>query len=501
MKPYRDLLKHGATYGIGQLLGRLASVLLLPLYTRCLAPADYGVIAVLDVFVGVLAIVIGSGMQTAVNRYHFEAETDEERSAVWWTGLVFVTISSSIVVLPLWSAGEGLAHLALGGDLENGPLFVVLALATMWVNTIGHLPDTYLRVRKWSGLQVGLSLGRLLLNVGLNVWFLVGLKWGVAGLLWGNLITGCVNTFVLLSIQMWHTRPFAFDRRLLGNLLRFGAPLVVTALLATVLHESDRYLLRLLAGREAVGVYSVAYKVGQSVAALVLTPFSAIWAVSMYEIAALPDGKQVFARVYEKYVRAIGLIMLSASLFARPLLSLVVADSYDAATDLVPIICLAYLFFSLEEHFQVPVMLSRRTGWLVPVVATSAVVNVVANLLLIPTFGAVGAAWASVLAFATHSFLGLALFRMIDRIPYRHARPFAVVLGMVGTYLAVRWFRVEGLLAETVVATVVCGAWTLALFGRDLLNLLPRSAGAPSPEDDLEPAAPLVATAYSESQS
>ena len=92
---YRDILKHSGVYGIGQLLSRLASVIMLPLYTRFLHPADYGVIAIVDLTTGILALLIGGGMTSAASRYHFEAETPEEQRTVWWTSVIVVTVLST----------------------------------------------------------------------------------------------------------------------------------------------------------------------------------------------------------------------------------------------------------------------------------------------------------------------------------------------------------------------------------------------------------------------
>lgn len=468
MRPYRDLLKHGATYGVGQLLGRLASFLLLPLYTRLLRPEDYGVIAVLDLVAGVLAIVVGAGMVSAVNRFHFDAEDPESQRAVWGTGTVFVGLAAAAVVLPMWLLRGTLAHVILGPDVADGSRLFGLAIATLWLNTVGSLPEAYLRVRKWSGLVVVISLGRLVLNVGANVWMLVAWGWGVEGVLWGNLLTAVVISTVLLAVQAAHAWPLSFDAGLLRRMLAFGAPLIVTSLLALVLHDADRYLLRVFAGMEEVGIYSVAYKIGQAVSTLLLAPFSAIWSVSMYEIAALPDGRRVFARVFERFVHAFGLVMLAAALFARPLLALLVPDSYAEAADIVPVICLAYLLFALHTHFNVPVLLSKSTRRMIPVFLVATVVNIAANVLLIPRLGAMGAAWASVASFAAFSLVGLLSYRRLDRIPYNLAGSAALIVGWIATYFAVRLLPTNSLLVEGVVAAVACGAWTVALFGAEL---------------------------------
>jgi len=81
MKPLRDLLKHSSIYAVGQILTRFASVLLLPLYTNCLSPAEYADVGILDTTAAILSLMIGGGMVTAVTRFHFERPSEEEHTA------------------------------------------------------------------------------------------------------------------------------------------------------------------------------------------------------------------------------------------------------------------------------------------------------------------------------------------------------------------------------------------------------------------------------------
>ena len=100
----------------------------------------------------------------------------------------------------MWLARSWLAEVTLGPEVLDGSRFYALALATMVCSAFGEVFDAYLRVQKWSGLYVSLSLVRLLLNIALNVYFLVGLHWGILGLLTGNLLASVVNTLVLFVI-------------------------------------------------------------------------------------------------------------------------------------------------------------------------------------------------------------------------------------------------------------------------------------------------------------
>ncbi|MGH7818363.1 MAG: lipopolysaccharide biosynthesis protein, partial [Candidatus Binatia bacterium] len=440
-----DLFRHSAVYATGEILGRLSSVLLLPVYTSYLRPADYGVIALLDVTTAILAILLGSGMSAAVARLHFDAATDSERREVWWTGTTFVAIAATVFLAPLFVLNETVARLALGSSIESGGFYVALALPTLWVSLVGRTPDAYLKVRKWSGIYVTISLAKLLLNIALNV-SLLRLGLGVSGILLGNLIATGAATMTMLLLFARGVGGFGVSRALVPRLWRFGSPLVVTTLLALSLHSGDRYLLRAFLPMDDVGVYAIAYTLAQGVNTIVLAPFSSIWGVAMYEIASRPDARSVYARAFLYFGYVVLLLMLGVSLFARELLQVLVAADYLGAAELIPILCLAYVFFSLHEHFKVPAFLAKQTRALVPVFATAAATNVGVNLVLIPFFGTAGAALATLVAFIVFSVVAVQRYRRIDRYDYPF-RTFALALfAMVGSYFTYELTRAAGVL-------------------------------------------------------
>lgn len=450
---YRDILKHSGIYGLAQIISRVASIVLLPVYTSYLSPADYGCIAILDLTVGVLALLVGPGIAGAVNRFHFDARDEAETGRVWWTGLTLVGLLGLALLIPAWLLRGTLARLTLGPDLEWGAYYYALVLPMLWLTVVGELPSVYLRARKWSGVFLAVSLGRLALNVALNIYFLAVLRLGIAAVLLGNLITATVVTAGLLALLVANIGRFAFHRPLARELLRFAAPLAVTGITGLAMHNADRYLIRLFLDMDQVGIYSFAYTVGQGVNTLLLGPFLAIWAVAIYEIAGQPEAKRVYAHVFEYFFYVVSLVMLGISLFARPLMGLVAAESYGPAAALVPIVCLAYVIYGLHTHFNVPALLAKRTVSLLPASLAAAALNIGLNLALIPHWGVRAAAWVSVATFAAYSFIGLWRYRLIDRYDYPLARCGAVGAAMIATYVGCR--LLEGLRPG--------GAWSLAV--------------------------------------
>ena len=472
MKPLRDLLKHSSIYAVGQILTRMVSVLLLPLYTHCLTTADYGVVGILDTTAAILALMIGGGMVTAVTRFHFERPSEEDHDRTWWTGLTWVGFASLVVLTPLWIGRHTLVGLILPQSVPNGEWLYSLTLATILVQLIGQLVDGYLRVLKWSGVFVMISLGRLLLNVSLNVWFLVGMKYGVEGLLIGNLIASFAHTLVLLGVFVCTRGPYQVSLSLARQLLRFSAPLMVTAFLAMLMHESNRYILVYLVSAGDLGVYAFAQKIGFAVNTLCLLPFSSIWQVAIYDINRQKNADEVFAQVFGWFVSALGVLLLGAALTVHPVLPLLTPDAFGPAVDLIAVILLSLFVYGLQIQFEVPAMLAKRTSLLVPGSLAGVIINLIFNSALVPYLGLWGAAWSSVATYAAYSFTTLFLGNKVRPLAYPWRQSLGAAAGLVTSYCLCRFylFPHTRVIGKLLISILCCGIWATLLLGKDGLT-------------------------------
>lgn len=468
MKPIKDLLKHSSIYMIGQILTRMASVLLLPFYTHVLTPADYGVTAILDLTAALLSTFIAGGMVSAVTRHHFDADQPDHHDKVWWTGLSMVGSVCTIICLVMFAGRQVLADVTLGPEVTDGAWFYTLAILTLWFTVVGMIIDAYLRVMKWSGTFVAISMGRLLLNIGLNVWLLVPMQMGVEGLLIGNLTATVVHTAVLLLVFVRSRGRYSVDRQIGGQMIHFAAPLVFTALASMAMHEGDRYFLRIWSDLETVGVYSLAHKIGFAVNTLCLLPFISIWHVSIYDIEKLPNAGKLFGQFFGWFTSALGILLLGASLTVHPILPLLTPDAYGSAIDLVSVVLLGFYVFGLSFMFEVPSLLTKKTRLMLPGSIAGVIVNVLANMLLIPLLGPWGAAWAGVLTYLTFSFLIMACCRSVMIIPYQWTRFLTTTAVFCVTYVLMRYqlFPNIGPVMQVVASVAVCALLAAVLFGK-----------------------------------
>lgn len=457
---YRDLLKHSGIYGLGQILSRVASLVLLPLYTRFLTPADYGCIAVLDLTNTVLGILIGAGIAQAVNRFHFDTSSEEERNHIWWTAVTIVLSLATLIVIPAWIGRSAVAHIMLGSEQAHGTLYFALTLPTLWFGSLEILLQTYVQVRKWSVAYVIIALARLGVNIALNVVLLVVFNMGILGILIGNLVTGALAVLVLLWLFVANQARYDIRTRTLAALWSYGSPLIITTFAAFLMHQADRYFLRLFLDLEQVGIYSLAYQIGQGINAMVILSFGSIWNVLKFEIADRPEAKELYATVFKYFTFGLMLLLLAVSLFTRPILMLIVTPAYLPAADIIPIICLGYVFFSMTSFVTLPAVLHNRTKVLILPSLVAAGVNLAGNALLIPLWGTMGAGWVTVITFITFVLSNHLVCRNIAVIKLGLPR----VIGTLGIFVLV--YGVFRLLCEFPIPTwlpyaVGGGAWLI----------------------------------------
>jgi len=451
----RHLFRHGFIYLAGALGSQLIGFFLIPLYTHYLTPADYGILEVLDRGLGVLAVLSGLGLARAVVRYYFEQIDDDYRRRVLATGSLTV-LASALGVAALAAVFSPWLSVLLLKTPGYAHLIALMAFG-IGLDVAAGVPMAAMRAREQSSAFVAFSLARLLIGVGLNIWFLAGLHLGLVGIIYSSLIMNLV-TGAALFILLLRDSGLRFDRTVQGDMLRFGAPVAPAGIPIVALHYGDRFILQRMASNAVVGVYSLGYRFGSVLGTLINNPFGLVWDPYMYKVADRPSAGRIYGRVltYHQLITMAGALCLT--LLAPNLIRLMADPKYWDATVLVGPVAFGYAVFGAYNVTYSGIVIKKKTGWLPALSTVAALVNIGANLLLIPRMGAMGAALATLISFAWLTITtGLISQRKLP-VAYEASRLFHlyVVVGVclgVGVLLpqalpsAEAWLRVGALVA------------------------------------------------------
>jgi O-antigen/teichoic acid export membrane protein len=442
-------------YGGAFILGRAASFIMLPVYTRYLTPADYGVLQLVQMTVEIAAIILAAGINNGVMRFYFKARTREEKGRVIATALYLLESFNALTALVLFASATMLA-----GSLLDGPesrRYLDIAAASILFEAFNLIPLLYLQALQKAHLYAVASVGRLILQLGLNILFVVFLGWGVEGVLVSTLITNLVMGALLTGFVLPQTGVRA-SRRAAWNLLRFGIPYRFTQMGTFVLTFGDRYFLKLYHDLDTIGIYSLAYQFGFVLMYIATIPFLQAWNPQRFELASEPA--EVRDPRYNQGLVYLSLLLVSAAagiaIFVGPLLRIMSDPSFLPAAALVPVILAAYVVQSWTDVAELGIQVSERTQYATFATWTSVVAILALYLLLVPPLGGLGAALATLIAFAIRFFCFYYWSQRLWPVRYRW-RPSLLLLGYatLAVCAGLLWSP-EGLLAQI--------GWCCALF-------------------------------------
>ena len=413
----RRLFTDTLIYGGSAILSRGLALIVLPIYTRILSPADYGALDMIFVIGSLATLVVVFEINQAFARFYAEAENAQGQrrmasTVLWFTITAFTAASSIAILLARPVAGWLLGSATLAGMLRIG-------VAGIAVNGVFYFLQTQMRYALMSKAFAMVSIVYSLAVLGLGVLLGYGYGLGLAGVLWGQfagaLIAVALGFAVLRGSLTW-----TFDLHLLRTLLAFSLPLVPSALATFFTLYSNRFLLNDIEGLDAVGIFGVATRIASAVGLLIIGLQSSLTPLIYAHYREETTAPQV-AQLAEWFIAAALLCCLGLGLYAREVLALFAAGSYAAAAPLVLFLAPATLLGQMYIFFP-GIALSKRTEMQLYIFVATAVATVGLNWLLIRLIGLLGAAVATLAASVLFMALWIGTSQRLYPMPMRWGR-------------------------------------------------------------------------------
>ena len=446
--------RHSAIYGLGGLVQRILAVLLLPLYTRYLSPSDYGIVETLIALTTVLVITLRLGITNAFFRFYFDRPDPAHRRLVLRTSFWF-TMGMATLGLVVGAAFSREISSVLFGSADEAEV-VAAAFVGLWAQMNYEQLTSLFRVEERSVAFVCASLANVFLTIAITLLLVVSLEKGAIGVIVGN-FSGTLIVYLALLGYRREQLGLQFDRGLLREMNHFGIPLVPTALFLWVTNFSDRFFLVKLADVAEAGLYSVGVRVASAMV-LLLTAFRMAWPAFAYSIKDEREARRTYAYVLTYLTVVTAWVALALTLLSPWLVDLLAAPRFADSASVVGPLAFATVSYASYIVIAIGVGRARRTQFNWVVTGAAAVVNVALNLALIPPYGMMGAALATVAAYTTMA-VGMAWWsQRIYPVPYQWRRVVTAALAAVA--LAAIGKELDAGLAAVVVLVL---AYPLAL--------------------------------------
>jgi O-antigen/teichoic acid export membrane protein len=337
-----------------------------------------------------------------------------------------------------------------------------MVAVTLFCEALSIPALTLIRMQERSKLWVGLSFLRVGGSLALNVYFVVFAGLGIGGILLSNALAAAI-ILCLASAPLVGRRPIVFRWGVLAQMLRFGLPFVPVLLGVLIIDLSDRYLIQWLRTTAEVGVYSVGYKFGQ-IALIAVSAFSMGWAPLRYRIFERPDAKEIYVRIFRLYAAAASFGVVAISVFGDESVRLATTPAFFAGARVIPLVCGSYALYGMHILAATGMGVTKRTSGLTLAVVLAAVANLEANLLLIPRYGMMGAAAATLIAYGLMVLVTAWFSQRIYPVQYEWGTILRIAMATAGVIVVDSLLQPSHVVAGLGLAGLLLLAFTALLF-------------------------------------
>jgi len=446
-------------YGFAGIASTLASLLLVPIYTRVLNPADYGVVTILTTISNIVGVVAVAGIGWALFWAYFKAKKRERKSVVG-TALVFQTIFPLAITLVVFALSHSLSSFLFRSDRYAN--LITLSAVIMFFNAGIGIPLALLRANSRPTKYVVVNLIKIVSTVVLAFALVAGFNMGVEGAIWANLL-GCALGYLAGLVFTFGDLSLSFSVRWLKEMLSFGAPLIPAGLAMWVLNSSDRYFLNAFVGTSEVGLYNVGYKVGMLVSLVVGAITLAYPRFMFFVYNEKPNPQDYYRRANTYFFLITFWFALSISIFAKEAIGILTGPLFHDAYPVVPLIAFSYVASGLYQNFGTGATVVKKTYLSTVAAAIAGVANLVMNYLLIKSFGMMGAAISTLVSFILLAFIQLYFSQKVYPISFEFRR--MLIITIVGGLLVYLATLIEfGFVLSLVVKVIIFAVFPILLF-------------------------------------
>jgi len=391
----RDLLKEGGLYTIANLFTKGISLLLIPFYTACFSPSDYGIIDILVVFGAFFNAIISLQLGQGLGRYVGDAKIHDLKKIKFASTAINLTLFSYLGFGILAFVLTNLFIDILSSDVVIPQSIFYLSLGAIIVNGIFYCLGVYFRFLRLSKTFSIVSLSHAIGNILLTLFLVLVLDYGISGVFIASLIV----TPIIVIIQFYLLRKqfiWYIGKLELNLLLKFSIPLIPAAIAYAVLGFTDRIFINEYINSSELGVYGIGARFA-SIVGLIITGFSMALNPIIYETHREENAKHELSRIFYLFVAIGTLGVLTLSIFSIETLQVFTNKDYYGASKIMPILYSSILFTGLWM-FSPGLNIYKKTKITATIVMVSSGINILLNYVLINEYGMLGTASSTLIS-------------------------------------------------------------------------------------------------------
>lgn len=459
----KALGKQSLIYGIGHVMARLITFLLLPLYTHTFTQVEYGALSLAYAFMGFALIIYRYGMDTALMKYSVQKSGQNRKKYI--TIIIGVQAITGIVFTILLYLSRNITAVYVLGI--NRPDWMIYLSVILFFDSMWNLPMLILRSEERAGPFIIFSLLNVILTMVLNILFVVYWDSGIEGVFKANVIASSSVFFFSLPIILNRIKFSLFEKEAFMKIMRFALPFLPAGIFTMIMELSDRYLLEFYLGTAEVGLYSAGKKMGM-LGLTVVMGFNMGWTPYFLKRGKQKGARIEFSKITTLFLGIMGYVTVLVSIWIPNIMrfsiggSTLIGSEFWACEQVVSTILIGYFFFATYV-IQLPgVYMKEITSWVPIFRIIGASSLILSSVFFIPTFGFLGAAYSVVLAFI---FMSMSIYFKTNKI-YPIAYNWRGILYPI-FFLIIIQFHIDDLITRAFISLLYPALWYVVAINKE----------------------------------
>ena len=424
-------VKHSLIYASALGLSKGLALIMVPVATHFLSPADYGRLDVLQTLADLLSIVIGMGLAETLFRFAGSADNPHERKAVSANIFGMALLLGSFALILGQLLAPQISRLLPGGVAEIEARLILASLSM--VGTI-IVPLAWLRMQGNAWMYLIGTAGRVALQVAIAVPLLF-LGFGVTGVLIATLISALMLSSWLIRAQLSDSGiSFEFSRFKTYSV--YGGPLIFVGMAGFILGSFDRWILADAVGTAEMAQYALAAKFGL-ITAVLIQPFDLWWHARRFSCLKEQDGHERCARIATVGVAIALLSALIIAAIGPTLVRTLTPETYHQSIQYIPWLAALAALHNATSTLGLGAMSEATTVRPALIDGAAAGIALIAYFTLIPSYHAWGAIMATTLALSLRIIVMYIVSQKALNLPYKGRRILLMVTGFLAALVMI----------------------------------------------------------------
>lgn len=388
---------HIIRYMINGVLVRALGIISLPIYTYFLSPSEYGMYTLILSYISIGILIFTLNVHSSISRFYYEDKVNKEEflsSSIWLSVIIFFT---SFLAISLFDSQWLSSILTIDYEIYSKWIFLIIFFKIFFsIYTQVLIPQK--KSKEYTKITLIKSI-----SVFTFCCTLLYFNPETMSLIYAYVVVeGCIFLYVIYKLK--DQVKFKISRESVDYILSYSVFLLPYSLSGIILSQIDRVMLAQYLSLDAVGIYSVAYALSM-IPWTIFVMFSKGWTPEYFEHMNKKNYHNLDRDV--KYILlATSYILLFMAIFSTDIINFLFNNEFTTTDEILPILISSVLFMILWQMWGRGIGYSKKTIWTSIIGFISAVINVCLNYYLIPVYGIVGAAYATLISYFMMAILG-----------------------------------------------------------------------------------------------